>query len=479
MRKKKLKPVTGRPGNLVYSLILLTMIFLFNGCTGKGDLRFKPLPDASYFDISGTIKLPEIVETDLSASIRGVLGPISDFTLFRISAGGITAQVAKDGAFSLSDVPLSTTMVLKAVAGKIVLLRRVPVDELYYSDLSKMELNLQTTAEALIWQLGIEEKKDLTVADIRAREYENLITSVVTALKLALQLPDNSVTSDITAIAAVKNAARTAARTILERESILRESNTVMRHILLRKDLELLKAYLSPSFSNDWDSTSSWDDAISHFTGLFADFSFELVDWTIKDVELLPDSRARIRTQVRVQLKNLKSEEIVRDKTWLFDAIWRKEGSFWKIYRNMPYRDSHPTQVNADTRWGEIADAHRELQAALATENLATFSARISQSFGNDWDANSTRNELLLTTQSRFNAMDVKIAAYSIDNIEFYASDMARVKCSAQIRVINLLPGTDIDSGLVKAVIDWRKEDGIWKVYRNLPYRFSHPRNLE
>lgn len=479
MKQKRIKAGFRRPGSLVYSLILLAMMFVFNGCTGKGDLRFKPLPDGNYFDISGQLKLPEIVETGLAASVRAVLGQISDFTVFKISAGGVTAQVSKDGSFNLKDVPLSTAMVLKAQAGKIALLRRVSIDELYYSDLSKMELNLQSTAEALIWQQGVELKKDLTAADIRARGYEDLIASVTTALKLSLQLPKASIPVTILELPAVTNPARTAASNILERENILKESNTVLRHILMRKDLELLKAYISPSFSNDWDTTSNWDDVISHFSGLFEEFTFEQVDWQIKDTEFLPDSKARIRTEVRVKLRSLITEEIVRDKTWLFDAIWRKEGSFWKVYRNMPYLDTHPTQVGADTRWGEIADAHRELQAALAVENLDVFSSRISQVFGNDWDVTSTRNDLLLCTQTRFNAMDVKIADYSIDKIEFYATDMGKVHCTANVQVISLIPGIDIDSGTIKAVVDWRKEDGIWKVFRNLPYRFSHPRNLE
>lgn len=455
------------------------MMFTFNGCTGKGDLRFKPLPDASYFDISGQLSLPEIIETDLTASVRAGLGQITDFTAFKISAEGVEAQVNKDGSFQLKDVPFSEKMVLEAKANKVILQRRVSTDELYYSDLSSLVLNLQTTAEALIWKQGVELKKNLTAADIRAREYETLVTDLVTALKLSLQVPKASVTTSVLDLAAVKNAARTAATNILEREILLKEANSVMKHILIRKDLEMLKAYISPSFSNDWDSTSSWSNATSHFAELFDEFSFELVEWQIKDTEFLPDSRARIRTEVRVQLKSLITEQIVRDKTWLFDAIWRKEGSFWKIFRNMPYLDTHPTQVSADTRWGEIAEAHRELQAALAAENLNVFSDRISDTFGNDWDITSTKNDILITTQSRFNAMDVKIATYSIDRIDFIGDDLARVKCSAQVRVINLIPGVDIDSGIIRAVIDWRRENGVWKVSRNLPYRFSHPRNIQ
>ncbi|HPW59972.1 MAG TPA: hypothetical protein PLK58_15085, partial [Candidatus Rifleibacterium sp.] len=169
------------------------------------------------------------------------------------------------------------------------------------------------------------------------------------------------------------------------------------------------------------------------------------------------------------------SEQIVREKTYMFDAIWRKEGTFWKVFRNMPYRDTHPTQIGADARWGEISAAHHELQAALAVEKLDVFASRISQTFGNDFDVTSTRNDLLVTAQSRFNAMDVKIAEYSIDSIEFNGLDKAQVHCRANVRVISLIPGIDIDSGPIKAVVEWRKEDGFWKIARNLPYRFNHP----
>ena len=474
MRQKKVKAGFKRPGNLLYSIILLSMMLFLNGCTGKGDLRFKPAPDGSEFDISGKLKLSEIVETDLTGS----LGTVSDFTKFKILAEGVSAQVGKDGSFSLQNVPFSQSMLLRAEAGKIALLRRVSEDELFFSDLSKLEVNLQTTAEALVWQQGLLLDKNLTAADIRAREYETTITSIVTAIKLSLQLPKNSVPKTVLDLPAVVNPAKTAASSILERELLLKDANSVLRHVMIRKDINLLQVYLSPSFSNDWDSTSSWDDAIAYFRELFRDFDFEEITWRVVDTEFLPDSRARVRTEVKLKLKGIISEAIVREKTYVFDALWRMEGNFWKVFRNMPYRDSHPTQVGADARWGEIADAHRELQAALAVENLEVFSNRISQVFGNDYDFTSTRNDLLLATQKRFNAMDVKIANYSIDSIEFFAVDKAKVHCSAQVRVINLVPGVDVDTGAIKAIVEWRKEDGIWKIFRNLPYRFSHPLSI-
>jgi hypothetical protein len=477
-KPKRFKPAR-RYGNTFYSLVLLAMMFIFNGCTGKGDMRFSPLPDGEHFTLSGQIKLPEIVETDLAGSLRSALTTIADFTKFKIKAGEVSSAPDKSGNYTLNRVPFAEDLVIRAESGKIALLRRVSPDDLYYSDLSKLEINLQLTAEALIWQQGLSLNKNLTAADIRAREYESLVNDVITALKLCLQLPKTAVPETVLDLAAVKNAASTAAGQILEREIMIREANSVLRHILLRSDIELLKVYISPSFLNDWDTTSNWNDVITHFTTLFKDFVFTEVSWQIKDSEFLPDNMVRVRTEAKIKLKSLRTEEMVREKTYLFDAIWRKEGNFWKVYRNMPYRDTHPTEVHADSQWGEIADAHRELQAALATEKLDIVMARISPNFGNDWDVNSTYADLASCTQSRFNAMDVKLANYSIDSIDFYQQGRALVKCTAQVRVISLIPGVDIDSGSIKAVVEWRREESGWKIWRNLPYRFTHPINIE
>ena len=68
MRSGKIRPGCRKPGNLLYSLILLSIMILFNGCTGKGDLRFNPPADGSEFDISGKLSLTEIVETDLGGA---------------------------------------------------------------------------------------------------------------------------------------------------------------------------------------------------------------------------------------------------------------------------------------------------------------------------------------------------------------------------------------------------------------------------
>ena len=120
MKLKKIRPGR-RYGNLIYSAILLAMLVIFNGCTGKGDLRFNPLPDGSHFALSGQLKLPEIVETDLSSSLRAVLGNISDFSVFTVTAGGVSTRADKSGNFSLSKVPFSEELVIRAEAGKIAL----------------------------------------------------------------------------------------------------------------------------------------------------------------------------------------------------------------------------------------------------------------------------------------------------------------------------------------------------------------------
>lgn len=453
---------------------MILALLIFSGCTGKGNLTFNPTSTGDEFKISGKINLPEIVETDLAASIKASLTSISDFSTFAVSANGISVAAAKDGSFTLNKVPVSEKMLLEAKSGKIRLMKRLSLNDLYYTDLSNSDISIESTAEALVWHFGLEYDKDLTAADIRAREYVDHLASLTTALKLALQLSPAAVPVDITQLSAVTGPARTAAQAVSEREIILREANSVLRHAFLRKDLELIKVYLSPSFSNDWDMTSNWQDFIGYYEDFFAEKTYSEIDWQIKDLEFMPDNKARVRTEVAVKVYHIASEQEVYSETYLFDAIWRKEGSFWKIYRNMPYRATHPTQVSADARWGEIADAHRELQAALAVEDISKFESRISSVFGNDVDVTSTYNDLITTAQARFNAMDVKIANYSIDSIDFHGTDLATVNCRAQVKVINLIPGKDIDSGEISAKVSWRRENGVWKVYRNLPYRFSH-----
>lgn len=105
IKKQKKFRSEKRYSNACYSLILLAMLFLFSGCTGKGDMRFSPLPDSEHFALAGQIKLPEIVETDLAGSLRQALTSITDFSAFKVSAGGVSARPDKLGNFSLSKVP--------------------------------------------------------------------------------------------------------------------------------------------------------------------------------------------------------------------------------------------------------------------------------------------------------------------------------------------------------------------------------------
>ena len=462
----------------ILAAFFMAAIFLISGCTGKGDMRFNDLPSTNQHSLSGKINIPEIIETALLTSLRSELKAPTDFSTFKVSTGGISDQVSSDGSFSLSKVPSAEDMVLTAESGKIKLLLRLEPDELNYSDTSQLTINIDSTAKAIIWQYGKENNKNLTKVDIAARDFEAHLASVTTAIKLALQLPDSSVSTNILDLPMIETPARNAAGNIPEREQILKDANDVLKHCLIRKDLDILKAYISPSFSNDWDSTSNWNDLIATFEKAFQDFSFETVSWKIQQMELLPENKARIRTEVELTTKNLMSEQINNSEKYIYDAIWRKEGSFWKVFKNMPYKTTHPSQVGADARWGEIAEIHRNLQAALATENINTFNTYISPNFSNVWDPTSTKTDLINTAQARFNAMDVKIATYSIEQIDFTGTDSASVKCSAQIKVINLIPGVDVDSGKVEAIIDWRRENGIWKIYRNLPYRFTHPKTI-
>ena len=458
-----------------YSIILLAMILLFNGCTThKGDLTFNT--DTNGFNISGKIDLPEIIETE---SARASLTTLNDFSNFVITAEEVTTRADKNGNFSLNGVPFSDTLVIKAVSNKIALLRRVTAEELCYKDLTAIEINVNTTAEALVYQQGLLLKKDLTPADIRAREYAEGLASVVSAIKLAMQLPKASISSTVIDLPAVVSAAKNVAVNCIARENALKEANTVLRHAFLREDLDLIKLYISPSFSNDWDSTSNWSDLINYFGNLFTKDDFISLTWEILDTELLENNKARIRTIISAVIKETKTDEIVCDKTWTFDAIWQQEGTLWKLCRNMPYKETHPTQVDADLRWGEIATAHAELFAAMNSENVASISYRISDSFRNAFDGTSTKNDIIFTATERFNRLDVKISDYTIENINFRGNDLAEVTCSGRIKVINTVLGKDIDSGPVKAKVIWKKEDGVWKIFRDLPYRFSHPVTID
>ena len=473
MLQRKIYIKIRRRAHRFYSIILLAMILVFNGCTShKGDLRFNSPSTGDIFNISGRISLPEIIETD---SARASLTTLTDFSNFKLTAGETTTQADKNGNFYLSGVNFSDSLVIGAISNKIALLRRVTADELCYSDLSNIEIDVNSTAEAMIYLQGVLLKKDLTPADIRAREYVDGIASLTSAIKLSMQLPKTSISKTNLELPAVVAASKEVALKCISRDNVLKEANTVLRHAFLRKDLDLVKLYISPSFGNDWDTTSNWDDVVNYFEKLFSNNDFVTLTWEIMETELLENSTARIRTKVNAVIRENTNNEIACNKTWTFDALWRLEGTIWKLYRNMPYRDTHPTQVDADLRWGEISSAHAELQAAINREDLDALGSRISDAFRNAFDGNSTKTELLLVAAQRFNNMDVKISDYSIESIKFTGNESAEVTCTGRVKVINILLGKDIDSGLVKAKVVWHKEDGVWRIYRDLPYKFTHP----
>lgn len=463
---------------LTYSLCLflfsVVQLIFIGGCTGTGNLRFNPLPSTQEYNLSGKILLPEIVENDLLVSTRSNLETTTDFSKFKVFTDNSSVSASADGSFSLQKIPFINNLVLEAKAGKVILLLRVYPTDLSYTNTSQLSISIKSTVEALIWKYGVEFGKELTQADITAREYSPEIASLTMAIKLALQLNPTNAGDAILELPMVTAPARYAANKIEAREEILRDANAVFKNILLRKDLAILKTYISPSFSNDWDSSSNWDDLITAFEKYFNEYNFITVAWDIEQIEMLPLNMARVRIKAKSTMKHILSEQLSDTQDYVFDSIWRKEGSFWKVYRNLPYKKTHPTQVGADARWGEIADIHRQLQAAIAIEDISVLEKYISPVFGNDWDVTSTYSDIISTAKSRFNSMDVKIATYSIDAVEFVGPDLARVHCSSQVSVINLALGIDINSGPIKAIIDWRREDGVWKIFRNLPYRFHH-----
>lgn len=470
MKTKKIK---------TFFLLLLATLSFFSGCTHKGDLRFNEPEEGEFFTISGTIALDEIVEKDLLASRRPDLSTIDNFSSFVVTAGNVETNANRDGSFTLLNVPFANDLVISAQSGKIKLLKRLYPNDLYYRDLSSINISIQTTAHALIWKNGKKEDKNLTTADINAREYVEIIQDLETAIRLALQLPPESVKENILEIQAVEKPARDAAKIILAREEQLREANSVLKHIFLRNDIELLKAYISSNFSNDFDSNSSWNDVITYFEDLLDRKIIIELNWRIIDMEFLPDQRARVRTNFEITLEDIGSgiDRFSDSKT--FDALWRLEGNFWKLYRNFPYREKHPSTPSADARWGLIAKAHQQLYNALFVKDMEMLEKLISESFSNDFDSSSSKEDIILTAQQRFAIMDIKSADYSVNEIDFYAEDAARIHCTARIVVLNRIIGLDIDSGKIEAITHWKREDGQWRLLRNMPYRFSHRRAID
>jgi hypothetical protein len=460
---------------------MVCLSWLSTGCLNQGNLTLiPPAPDETYV-LSGSISLPEPVETDLMLSWRSPLADaavLADFSKFKISTETRYSYAEKTGAFSLSKVPYSETMILTASSGKVALQRRIYPDDLKTTSLTNLTIDLDTTARALIWTKAFELKKVLTEADIAAREHQNLVASVTQALKLALLMPSGDVPKTILDLAMVLNPAVTAANAIQPRETGLVEAHEVIYQNILREDRTILSYYISTGFSNDFDSTSNYSDFMSAITGYFADNVMKTASYTILQMEFLTGDQARVRIAMEASYTNYFSGLDGQTLRYTSDVFWKREGTFWKILRNVPYRSTHPTQVDVDGRWGELSRAHSELQEALFRENMDTLKGLVSLTFANDWDAYSTYGDMLNTAKARFDAMDVRVASYSVHSIEFQGNEYARVSCSGQVKVVSLQSGQEIDSGVVKAVVDWRRENGTWKLFRNLPYRFSHPRNL-
>jgi hypothetical protein len=471
-----------RRKNLAIVVWLIGFLSLFaTGCVHYGDLRMNPVGAYETVLIAGSLSLGNPVEADLLASVRGVSADIItfvDYSKFRVTASSSAVQAAKDGTFRMEKVPYADDLLVRATAGKVVLLKRLYPRDLRLTDTSKVTIDLDTTARALVWQKAREQKVELTEADIGAREYLEHIASISFALKMALLLPKKNVPQTILELDMIQEPVRKAAAIITPREKSLVEAYSVVQNILQREDSKLLSYYISADFSNDYDSNSNYQDLVSTVNGYFKNYDIKTASYTITQMEFLANNQARVRTFSEIYFTNRFSAVDGRTLTYAADVLWRKEAGFWKILRNLPYASHHPTQLGADAAWGEIARAHQELASALFREDIQPFITHVAPAFGNDWDPYSTTTDLLETARQRFLTFDVKTATYTVRGIEFFGTDLAKVQCSAQVRFINVKTGLDVDTGAMHAVVEWRRIDGVWRLARNLPYRFAHPRNL-
>jgi Tol biopolymer transport system component len=103
----------------LYLFLLAAGLLLVSGCTGKGNLRFNEPNNEDLFRISGKIAVAEIVETELSGSLRGSLTQINDFRTFSVTADEVTVTADESGHFTLNNVPVSEKMLLHARSGKL------------------------------------------------------------------------------------------------------------------------------------------------------------------------------------------------------------------------------------------------------------------------------------------------------------------------------------------------------------------------
>ncbi|MBI3039560.1 hypothetical protein HYY75_11050, partial [bacterium] len=402
MRRKNLKQFHPTIGLLFFAVILS---FLSSGCE-NGNLRFNPVSPDENYALAGNISLSDPVESSLLTSFRRLnsdISVITDFSKFLLAAGVKSGYANKDASFRLERVPFSGDLLLSATLGKVVFLRRLYPVDLRMTDVSRLKIDIDSTSRALVWKKAKEQKIELTDADIGAREYSHLLASISSAIKLALQLPKKDVPKTILDLEMVLKPVNLAANTIEPREAILTEAHVTLQNAFLRKNLPLFGYYISTDFGNDWDSNSNYQDFINRISEVFKGNDVKIASYTILQMEFLPNNKARVRATGQISLTSKFSGLDSTTETYTSDVIWRKEGTFWKIHRNLPYQPGHPTQVGADARWGEIAGSHANLQVALFREDLPAFINLVSPNFSNDWDMNSTANDLLETARNRFN----------------------------------------------------------------------------
>lgn len=465
---------------LIIVIVLVSIVFV-NGCkTEAGLMRVNEPVKENVYNISGKLNIPTIMETELVgvySSLRGVLTKLSDYSTFTVSANGVTNHVEKDGSFILKEVPLSDDLVVTATAGKITLMLRVTANDMLYNDLSAVTINWKTTIEAYLYQLALKNNnKNITPGDIRAREYKDDFNAIVETVGMVAQTENEALNTSVLETPAVLNKSKNLATRIIAREATLVNANEVLRNIFILKDENLFQSYISPDFTNEWDSSANWSSITEAFSEFYKRHEFVSLTWTVLESEYLENNTARIRTRVTATTIDTISEEKTGPKTWTFDAYWRLEGTFWKLYKNLPYKETDPMEPGASVIWGEIASVCDELKQALAVEDINVLQKYISTSFTNDFDSESSYADIIAQAQSNFNSMDVKISDYAIENVNIVSNDSSYVdvKCHGRVIAQNFVPILDIDSGIVSATIQWRKEGGSWKIYKNLPYKFKH-----
>jgi len=344
----------------------VVLLFCGTGCVQYGNLEYCPLVITDVFTLAGSIVLREPVETDLLSSYRySDIASMTDYSKFVVSVPQKGTNANKDGTFSLTKILASEPMLLSATAGKIVLKRRLYPRDFKYTDMTKLIIDVETTARALIWEKAKETGVELTEADILAREYESLVASVSQAIRFALLLPKKDVPKTILDLDMVTKPVSAAAKAIQAREIVLTEACSVLANALLKENAKIFEHYLSPDFGNDWDASSTYNDFLTTTAGYFKNYDFRIASYSILQMEFIPGNLARVRSAGEVFYTGYPSGIMGQTRIYISDVIWRKEGSFWKILRNLPYKPEHPTQINANASWRENKKANFELQKAF------------------------------------------------------------------------------------------------------------------